>query len=64
MLALRGVERIRFAGRAEDGETIGAFSEQPATMRGKPVAVDAQVRLKGRQRGDEDATWKMIKADD
>jgi hypothetical protein len=39
MLALRGVERIRFAGRAEDGETIGAFSEQPATMRGKPVAV-------------------------
>src|SRR6185295_985619 len=62
--ALAGVERIRLAGRAEDSQAVGAFGEQPAAMRGKALAIDGKIRLKGCQRGNEHAAREMIEADE
>ena len=63
MPSLAGIERVRFAGRAENGEAVGAFGKQPAAMRGEAFAIDRQVGLKRGQCGDEHAARKMIEAD-
>ena len=61
--ALAGIERIRFAGRPKNGQTVRAFGEQPTAMRGKALDVDRQVGLKRRQCRDEHAARLMVEDD-